>query len=99
LLNRLNIEFDGRKIKKLGAVEFSIEEIQKITGSLELSKTPNFNASALKELKDIHSEQYIKYISFSDISKSLADLSTAALDNIDIVCLIDEWSEWRRAPF
>jgi len=92
LLNRLNIEFDGRKIRKLGAVEFSTEEIQKITGSLELSKSPNLSASSLKELKDIHSDQYIKYISFSEISKSLSDLSTT-LDNIDIVCLIDEWSE------
>jgi hypothetical protein len=92
ILNKLNIEFDGRKIKKLGAVEFTQEEINKIAGSLKLSKDPNLNLEGLKELKSLHSEQYIKYISFSEISKFLDEL-LYSLNDIKIVCLLDEWSE------
>jgi hypothetical protein len=92
ILEKLNIEFDGRKIKKLGALEFNQEEINKIAGSLKLSKDPNINFDGLKQLKSLYSEQYIKYISFSEISKYLDEL-LYALNDIKIVCLLDEWSE------
>lgn len=89
---KLNIEFDGRKLKKLGAVEFSEEEISKIAGSLNISKNPSINIEGLRELKNIKSDQYIKYVSFSEISKNLNEL-LYALNDVKIVCLLDEWSE------
>jgi hypothetical protein len=92
ILEKLNIEFDGRKTKKLGAIEFTLEEINKIAGSLELSTNPNTKFEGLRELKNLHSDKYIKYISFSEISKNLTELLDS-LDGIKIVCLLDEWSE------
>lgn len=89
---KLNIEFDGRKIRKLGAVEFNEEEISKIAGSLSLSKNFSLNADGLKQLKKFESDQYIKYVSFSEISRYLNEL-LIALNDVKIVCLLDEWSE------
>lgn len=92
ILSELNIEFDGRKFKKLGAIEFNQEEISKIAGSLNLSQKPALQLEGLKQLKEIHSDQYIKYISFSDISSYLGELLNN-LNGIKIVCILDEWSE------
>lgn len=92
ILKKLNIEFDGRRFKKLGAVEFNQEEIKKIAGSLNLSKNGGFKVDGLKQLKEIHSDQFIKYISFSEISNYLGEL-LSALNGVKIVCLLDEWSE------
>lgn len=92
ILNKLNYEFDGRKFKKLGSIEFSKEEFQKIARSIKLSGKPSILGSGQKQNKDKYNTEYIRYISFSDISNSLQEL-TNVIGNIKVFCLIDEWSE------
>ena len=92
ILERLNCEFDGKNLNRLGDIEFSQEEVKKISGSLTASKNPSVSASAATETEGSHSSKQIKYISFSEVSHLLSEFINI-LDNVKVLCLLDEWSE------
>ncbi len=92
ILNNLNLEYDGKKISKIGELELSEEEIRSIASNLNLSLTPELSGAISKSIKSNSKTRYVKYISFSDISQYLS-LIPEKLRGIRIFCLLDEWSE------
>lgn len=92
LLKSINIEFDGKAFKKLGDFEFSVEEQKKLKSSLNINDKPGLNLEREKESKLNFTQNNITYISFTEISKILDEL-TYQLNEVRIVCLLDEWSE------
>lgn len=88
----LNLEFNGKEFNRLGNVEFSEDETRKIAGSLNASKDPSISANAGIETKKSRSKKQIKYISFSEVSELLGNL-LSVLNDINVTCLLDEWSE------
>lgn len=92
LLSKLNVEFTGREFKRLGNIEFSKEEINNIAASLSISHDPNLGFDKKSESKTSYSQESILYVSFSEISKHLGELSLL-FNNVRVTCLLDEWSE------
>jgi hypothetical protein len=91
-LKKINIEFDGQSFKRLGKITLSQREIQKIAGSIRASKSPEISAGKERSYEEGKEQEYTKYISFSQISEILGDISDS-LGGLKIYCLIDEWSE------
>jgi len=91
-LEEINIEFDGKSFKRLGKITLSQVEIQKIAGSIRASKNPEISAGKERSIKEGKAQEYTKYISFSQISEILENISDS-LGGLKIYCLIDEWSE------
>lgn len=92
ILQKLNIEFNGREFKRLGNIEFTNEEIRNISGSLKLSQNPDLSLEGKREEKKQFSATNVLYLSFNEISKTLEELSFH-LSDTKIVLLLDEWSE------
>lgn len=93
LLKSINVEFDGKAFKKLGDFEFSVEEQKKLKSSLNINTDkPSLNLEREKDSKLNFTQNNITYISFTEISKILDEL-TYQLNGVRIVCLLDEWSE------
>ncbi|MCP1311301.1 ORC-CDC6 family AAA ATPase [Paenibacillus tyrfis] len=91
-LKKLNYSFDGKEFKKLDEFKLNQEEISKLVGSLKLNKSPEFNASGEKQIKDTTETKKGLYLSFADISNILSDIPEG-LDLRRIIVLLDEWSE------
>ncbi|NLW46306.1 MAG: ATP-binding protein, partial [Firmicutes bacterium] len=92
ILNKLNLEYDGKKVCKMGDLELSEEEIKSLVGCLNLSLSPELSSAISTSLKSNSTTKYVKYISFSDISKYIS-MIPENLGGIKIFCLLDEWSE------
>lgn len=92
LLEKFNRHFDGQNFSKIGEVGFRINEVKKLAANLKLAK--NFELSGNEEYdKETETEsEQIKYISFSDMSDTIAELFNI-IDVDRIFCLLDEWSE------
>lgn len=91
-LQKLNIEFNGREFKRLGSIAFSKEEVRNIATSLNISQEPSLSFDLDSGTKKSFSQESILYVSFSEISKSLTELSSL-FNNVRVTCLLDEWSE------
>jgi len=92
LLGRCNYEFTGRDFKKLDDIELSSEEVNKIAGSLKVSKELGTDISKEKQASIKHVSRNSRYISFSDLSNIITEIPKV-LGIKRIVCILDEWSE------
>ncbi|MBZ6005499.1 hypothetical protein K1514_06335 [Paraclostridium bifermentans] len=92
LLGRCNYEFTGRNFKKLDDIELSSEEVNKIAGSLKVSKELGADISKEKQACIKQQSRNSRYISFSDLSNIITEIPKV-LGIKRIVCILDEWSE------
>lgn len=92
LLGRCNYEFTGRDFKKLDDIELSSEEVNKIAGSLKVSKELGTDISKEKQASIKQASRNSRYISFSDLSNIITEIPKV-LGIKRIVCILDEWSE------
>lgn len=91
-LGKFNATFEGKDLKRIGDLEFTVHEITSIAASLNISLSPELigNSGSTKETQT--ATQQIKYISFAEMAEVIAQF----LNNINVdrlFILIDEWSE------
>lgn len=92
ILEKFNRHFNGQNFSKIGDVGFRISEVRRWAATLNLTKVLDLSGKGEYDREVETENTQIKYISFSDMSDSIAEL----LDILDvdrIFCLIDEWSE------
>ena len=91
-LGKFNTAFSGSNFQKLGEIEFSYSEVEKLSKSLNLSSQPMITIEAERGSEKQNSATNVKYISFAEMSEIVnALISHFSVDRIFI--LVDEWSE------
>lgn len=91
-LGKFNTAFSGSNFQKLGEIEFSYSEVEKLSKSLNLSSQPMITIDTEHESEKQNSAINVKYISFAEMSEIVnALINHFSIDRIFI--LVDEWSE------
>lgn len=92
LFHKLNRNFDGQSVSKMGEVGFKISELKKVAASLNLSKKLGMTMDGGYDQGTETNKTQIKYISFSDMADILEEIFRI-IDLDRVFCLLDEWSE------
>ncbi|WP_076540119.1 chromosomal replication initiator DnaA [Shewanella sp. UCD-KL21] len=91
-LERIYLEFDGRKFNKPTSLTVSEEEIQSLGGAAKLSKSPELKVKSDSQKKVSGDKTLNSYISILDITNVIEGiLETLSLKRITL--MLDEWSE------
>lgn len=92
ILQTINLELDGKTIRRLTEVPVTREEVAKSSGRVSISKNPEASIDRTGERRSSSSTQEVVYVSIFDVTESLEGL-VEWLDLNRIFCFVDEWSE------
>lgn len=92
ILSNINLEINGKSIRRLSPISVTREEVRKGEINANLSTTPNLSLNASGEFKSNQTDSESKYISIFDVAKNLEGL-VEWLDLSRVFFLLDEWSE------
>ncbi|MCV2351991.1 hypothetical protein [Paucibacter sp. Y2R2-4] len=91
-LRKINLEFSGRSLRRLGSIAITEERNSGSEFQLEVAANPKISAGGKSSGKQTEVKADIRYVSIQEISSSLQAL-IEWLDLSRAICLIDEWSE------
>jgi hypothetical protein len=92
ILKIINLELQGKSIRRLAEVPVTREEISKTNKRLTLSSNPEAAYDKEDELRNQTTVNETSFISIFDVAENLEKL-VEWLDLNRVICLVDEWSE------